>query len=461
MSVSANAVPRAAPRLPLPLVLAYASGSIGTAAFIIVPQLLLLFFMTDVLAVPPAWAAAALFVPKLWEFLTDPIIGAASDRLETPWGRRRPMMLIGAILFTGTFWMMFSVPDFDDWPARFLWVAILFALCTTAYTVYSVPYIAMPAEMTDGYDERTRIVSFRMVFVSIGVLLAGTLAPGIVAATGGGREGYAMMGGTFAALCGGVMLVSVIGTRSAVFTTRSDRSLTAIEQVRLGLANRPFRVLWIAFVVQMVSIAISTAVLPYFAKYQLGGGEALVTAFFLVFTLGTLASMPAWVALAGRMGKRDAFALSTVLQAIGATFLFWTPGLSPAAFLVGAAVMGVGNAGVQMFPFAMLPDVIDEDRRRTGLNREGAFTGIWIAGEKLGLAIGAAVIGLALSIARFEEGAGSVVSQPDAALLTIRLGMSVGPAAILILSLTMLSRYTEPNDSPTVRTTAPLQGETR
>ena len=431
-------------RLPLPLILAYASGSIGTAAFIIVPQLLLLFFMTDVLGVPPGWAAAALFVPKLWEFLTDPVIGAASDRLDTRWGRRRPMMLVGAVLFTLTFALMFAVPDFESWTARFWWVAVLFALCTTAYTVYSVPYIAMPAEMTEGYDERTRIVSYRMVFVSIGVLLAGTLAPGLVTVAGGGREGYAAMGFGFAVLCGSVMLVSVLGTRRASFTTRSHQALSALQQVRLGIANRPFRVLWIAFVVQMISIAVSTAVLPYFAKYQLGGGEALVTAFFLVFTLATLAAMPVWVALAKRFGKRDAFVLATVLQAAGATCLFWTPNLPLGAFLVGGAVMGAGNAGMQMFPFAMLPDVIDEDRRRTGLNREGAFTGIWVAGEKLGLAIGAAVIGMALALAGFSEGGSAANGQPGSALLTIKLGISAGPAAILLLSLVFLRRYAEP-----------------
>src|SRR5699024_6580665 len=119
--------------------LAYGLGSVGTAIFIIAPQILLLYFMTEALAIPPAAAGLALLFPKLIEFFTDPLIGRWSDRVDTRWGRRRPFMAFGALFFLIGFIALFSPPDFSHWHSALIWVLLLYALTTTAYTFFEVP----------------------------------------------------------------------------------------------------------------------------------------------------------------------------------------------------------------------------------------------------------------------------------------------------------------------------------
>ena len=441
MSQSANTQRR----VSAPQATAYGVGSLGTSTFIVVPQLLLLFFMTEVLAIPTGWATLAIFLPKLWEFVSDPIIGGLSDRFDTRWGRRRPLMLIGGVLFAIGFAAMFAVPDFEAWPARFAYVAGLFILCTTAYTVYAIPYIAMPAEMTADYDERTRIVSYRMVFVSLGVLLAGTLAPWLV--SGGTRADYATMG----LIIGGVALiaclVSVAGTRNVAFTQGADSPLPWAAQMASGWSHRPFRHLCGIFILQMFAISLMLVVLPYFSTYALDVGENGVALFFVLLTVATLLSMPFWVGLSRRMGKRIAFMTSTAVQVAGMVLL---AGASShlAFFWTGAVIAGIGNAGVQLFPFAMLPELIDADRDRTGQNREGLFTGIWVAGEKFGLALGVGAVGALLALSGFRESEGEVsVTQTDNALLVIHGLMWLAPSLIFAASLYALSLYREPGEA--------------
>ena len=104
--------------------------------------------------------------------------------------------------------MLFVAPEFNSPNSAFIYVMFIYILCTTAYTVYVIPYTAMPAEMTDDIHERTTVISFRMTFALVGMLVAGVAAPLIVDAAGGGRGGYAVMSVSIGSFCGLAMLFS-------------------------------------------------------------------------------------------------------------------------------------------------------------------------------------------------------------------------------------------------------------
>lgn len=415
---------------------AYGLGSFGPAIFILTPQVLLLFFMTETLGIPAGMAGGGLLIPKLWELISDPLIGRWSDRLHTRWGRRRPLMAIGSLAFLAAFALMFAPPRFDDWHYSLAWVIAFYTLTSTAYSLFTVPYATLLAEATDDPHARTRVAAWRSGFLAVGFVLAGSLAPWLVSANGGGTAGYANMG----ILVG---LIAFAGMASAVFGTGGipPHQPSAQPRRRNMLApfrNKAFSWLWLGFMVQMISVSICTAILPFYDKYWLGNKEGTIPSIFAGMALLTVLTTWCWTMLSRRMGKHRAFVLATVLYA-AATASLWLVMYGPVGLVIAIALFGVANAGQQLFCFAIIPDIIALQRAETGIAEEGSFTGLWIWGEKLGLAIGSGLSGLALQLAGFQQGAGALqLEQSETALNSVLLMATVVPALVCLLSIPAL-----------------------
>ena len=422
--------------LGLSFELAYGVGSIGTAIFIIAPQILLLYFMTDVLAIPPAAAGAALLFPKVVEFFTDPLIGRWSDRIHSRWGRRRPFMAVGSIFFMLGFIALFSSPDFSHWHYSLIWVLVLYTITTTAFTFFEVPYITMLSEVTDDVMVRTRISAWRSVFLSIGFMLAGGLAPWIVQSGGGNKAAFATMG----ILIG---LMSFAAMVTTVFGTGAGRAI--VSQGEKGHWLSPLKVpaftwLWVGFIIQMISVSVNSAMLTYYNKYWLGNDDLTISKIFLGVMVLTVLTTFAWTQVAKYVGKYQGFYLATLLYAAGMG-AFWFAKEGPSGFWFAVILLGIANAGQQLFCFAIVPDVIGRERECSGLTEEGAFTGIWVMGQKLGLAIGAGLAGFGLQVFGFVESlAGAFVVQTESAMFAIVLLVSIVPGIICLLSLYPLYR---------------------
>ena len=151
---------------------------------------------------------------------------------------------------------------------------------------------------------------------------------------------------------------------------------------------------------------------------------------------------PAWATIGRRTGKRHGYLLASLVLASGAALVL--PASSESAVLVYVAVglVGVGYAGVQVFPMAMLPDVAAVDARRTGSSRTGVYTGVWTAGETLGLALGPGLFAVVLALGGYVSSDADDVLQPDSAVTAITLGFSLLPALLVLLSLLWLRGYT-------------------
>src|SRR5690349_21140139 len=191
--------------------LGYGSGSVATGAFGTVPGLMLLPYLTDSLGIAAILAGFIVFLPKAWDVVLNPIAGRISDRTVDARGPRRPWLLrAGAGLAVG-FALLFAAPDMAT-GLEALWVLVAFLGCATAYAFFQVPYVAMPAEMTSSYDERTRLMTWRVAILAFTIMLAGATAPAIRDAVGG-RAGYRVMGVAMA-------LVIAVGVVSAYRGTR-------------------------------------------------------------------------------------------------------------------------------------------------------------------------------------------------------------------------------------------------
>lgn len=441
--------------LPRRIHVAYGAGAIGTAVFGTVPGLLLLYFLTDTLGVPAALAGVTLATGKLWDVLLDPAVGALSDRTRSRFGRRRPWMFAGGLLMPAAFAALFAVPDLPSPTARWLWVLGAFVVASTAFAVFQVPFVAMPAEMSRDGREQTVLMAWRMSFMIVGILLSGALAPQLVALGGGGRAGYALMGTILAVVCLAAMLAAALGTAGSPALAGGTPG-TVAAQLRAVFRNLAFLWLLAAIVLQLVAMSTLLAAVPYVATYLLAGGQDVVTLLFLCLVGPALLAMPAWVTISHRLGRVRSWALATIVFAVlNVGLLGATPDRLPFTAAVVVA-MGLAYGGTQVFPYALLPDAIAAGRSVSGVEQGGVLAGLLTASEKCGSAFGALLAGLVLQASGFvETQTGEPVAQPATALAGIRLCVSLLPAVLLAASVPLVLGW--PRRAP-ARETAALSG---
>ncbi len=175
--------------LPRSVRAGYGMGSVATGAFGTVPGLLLLPYLTDTLGIAAAVAGVIVFLPKAWDVVLNPVAGRISDRHVSPAGPRRPFLLWAGTALAGCFALLFAGPDLGSVVVDGAYVVVVFLACATAYAFFQVPFVAMPAEITDSYLERTRLMSWRVALLALAILVSGASAPAIRDAVGG-RDGY-------------------------------------------------------------------------------------------------------------------------------------------------------------------------------------------------------------------------------------------------------------------------------
>ncbi|SCF12191.1 Na+/melibiose symporter [Micromonospora haikouensis] len=437
MTQPAPAPPTDLPRGPL---LGFAAGSLGMGVWVTVPGLLLLYFLTDVLAVAPWLAGLALLAPKVVDVLVHPWVGHRSDAESARRGDRRRLLLAGCAL-PAAFAALFAVPGGLTGVGAAAWVAAWFVAGNLLFAAYQVPYLATPADLRIGYHERTRLMAFRMVVLTAGILVSGLLAPlltGGDAATRGGyqRMGLLLGGGALAA-----MLVGVAGIgrlRRTAGTTAQRHAPGGWRALTAALRDGQFRWLVAAYLAMSTTTHLVLAGVPYYAEYELGR-PALTTVLVAAFVAPALLVTPGWLAVARRAGKQrallvaqGAFAAGSLVLAVGA------PAGLP-VLVAAVTVLGVAFAGMQLLPFAMMPDVV----RAAGATGAGTYTGVWTATEATGAALGPYAYAVCLTAGGFVASTGGqVIDQPDTAGAAIRYGFGLLPAALMLAAVLLQRRYT-------------------
>ncbi|MER7363010.1 MFS transporter [Nonomuraea wenchangensis] len=423
--------------------LGYGVGSFCTATVNAVPGLLLLYYMTNFLAVPAWLAGVVVTAPKVWDLVINPLVGRWSDRTVSRWGPRRPWLLAGACTLPAAFFLVFAGPPLTGVPAA-AYVAVCFLATATAYALFEVPYKAMPGEMTHDYHERTSLLQWRMVFIGVATAISGVLAPAI--ATGEGEHGtlgsYRTMALAIAVILLLAMLGSFFGTARAPMTgaPEADRGDWR-EQLAAIRGNRPFLWLTVLACTQMLAVSMMLAAAPYFATYTIGDPKATQT-LFAALVGPILLTMPLWVRLAKRFDKRGAMVLAASLFAAGTAAAMATPLFGALWAHVTILFVGVGYAGLQLLQFSMLADVIAVDAAETGKRRAGVLTGLWTAIESGVSSFGALIFGVVLSLGGFVESQPDApVRQPDSAVTAVLIGQTTIPALIILASVLVTLKY--------------------
>jgi Na+/melibiose symporter-like transporter len=430
-------------RLSTSTVARYAIGSLGTGGFATLPGLVLVFYLTDTLGVA-AWAAGiAVSAAKVWDVLVDPVIGGFSDTNLHRTGSRRRVMIVGAIALPVFFLLTFAVPAGVSPVVAGLWVAIAFILASTSFSLFQVPYIALPAELSSRYDQRTRLLTTRVAVLSVAILLFGAGGP-ILRGIGNAYTGYLIMALVAGLVIAAGMLIST--TVAPKGPPQPDAPAVPVsEGYREGFAalrrSAPFRALLGTFVLQALATGMMLAAANYVAVWVMHSDDALTFLFVALIGPAILFS-PVWNWISRRAGKERSYVAASIvftLAAASLTLAIWSPG---AWMYLSVAVAGAAYAGMQALPMAMLPDVISHDARLTGAPRAGVFGGMWTAGETTGMALGAAALTVVLTLTGYiQTTAGHSVAQPTTAVSGIAAAFGLIPAALTLLSLLFLSRY--------------------
>ena len=414
-------------------------GSLGGTALINAVTFLALFYLTLVLGMPPAVAGTLLFVTKCYDIVTDPMMGIVSDRCETRWGRRRPFLFLASFVSAGSILMLFNAPEWSGL-AMIVYVGAALLLYATGYTIFNIPYLAMPAEMTTDYHERSRLMSARVVFASLGILVGGALAPAMVTWFGDGKTGYASMSYVLAAIIGLSMMASFFGTRGAAHTSYVSTVMPIREQWALAIGNRPFVILIFSKLLHISGVAVSISSLLFLVTLVLQRETVTLGAFGLASTAGTLISIPVWLALSNKFGKRNTYILGvTIYVPILLSWLATGPNEAFALFLIRGFGIGIVTGGLTLTAQAMLPDTIQYDAERSGLRREGTFTSIYSFMEKTAFALGPLIIGLLLASSGFS--AGSADQPSPETIRAVLIAAAVIPAAASAASAALLKFY--------------------
>lgn len=434
-------VPTQPPKNSAAILAAYGTGWIGGQIFRDVPAMLLLTFMITALNVPPTVAGAAIFIPKLWVIFCDPMVGMWSDRTRTAMGRRRPFLLAGSILCGLMFVALFNVPSFDSGVMKGVYVGAVYTVASTAFSIYSVPYLTMGSELAETAHERTVVMSWRQVGLGGGLVLGNAMPLLLVEYCGGNEPGFRFMGTVLGVLCGLTMFVTFLGTSRARLAETEQPQTPLIEQFRLALKNRPFLLLVAGNFLQLVGSAAAYATIVLFAVYYLGKDFAFVSRMTLIMAITVIVTPVFWTMAAKRFGKKPTFMTSIVIF-VGSylSFLAATPDGELYVYF-SCLMVGVFNCGFSLIAFSMLLDTIAHDSKVTGLNREGMFSGLWSAMDKTAFAFGALLAGILLQAIGYKESAAGFPPQDPAVVQNIVFIFAATPAVFAAIAAGVMWFY--------------------
>ena len=427
-------------------------ADMGIVVFVIVKQLLVLSFLTNYLYVPVGIAGLLTTSVLIFDIITDPIVGYLSDRTHSRWGRRVPWMVIGALILSGGIIGLFGVPQSLSLLGTIIWVGGFFALATVGFTMVAIPYGATAGEMTQDPKERSTMMGFRMAFASVGILLGGAVIPQLA---GGTRDGHFIA----AIYVAPIIILSIWGSLWSTRTAPRILSPSArgfMSTWLLVFKNKPFVILVCLYGIMTLAIALITAGLPFAAIYLIfDSGNSLLSPassalgilslLFACFVFGSILSQAFWVWMSARLGKVSALIFGLVIYIILLVAIFISlPSVDIMLIAILFVVAGTTNGAYQQIPWAIYPDLMDITRSESGDAIEGAFSAIWLFGQKVANAIAPLILSLILALFGWRESGEGFTDQVPEALRALQNSITILPAFILalaILGLFYFSRY--------------------
>jgi GPH family glycoside/pentoside/hexuronide:cation symporter len=430
-------------KLSIPKKMAFGICDLGGNAYFTLIGFSLLFFLTDIVNLNPLLAGIAIAIGRVWDAITDPMMGYISDRTRTRWGRRRIYMFFGAIFLFVCMILLWIKPFFDDQIMMFWWFTFVYCAANTAYTMINIPYGALTPEMTPDFDERTSINAYRMVFAVLGTFTA-TIGVNMILsgmeASFGVAGSWALMGLIMGAIFTLTALITVFGIKE-----RDNREDKKPHQAGLSdfiksyiavLKTKPFIPMLIGWTCHITGVNILMGTILYFFE-RVYLNKDLVTPTMGGFLGAALVFIIVWRWVSRGLGKKQTYNLGMGIMVIALSIVFF---IDPASGFLPILIMiiigGAGFATQYIMPYAILPDIVEYDAIKNGVRREGEFYALWTFTSKLGQAFASLLIGWILNLVHYSQ-------TPDTALVAnaVKAMFSFGSAGFMILGIIAVSFY--------------------
>jgi GPH family glycoside/pentoside/hexuronide:cation symporter len=431
-------------RLPVREKIGYGLGDAASNIFFQFVNIFLLYYSTDVFGLAPAAVGTMFVVARLWDAVSDPLMGAVADRTSTRFGKYRPYLLWMAVPFGVIGWLTFANPDFGA-NGKLIYAYVTYVLLMTVYTAINVPYSALMGVMTPSSEERTSLATFRFIGAFSGMLIISLSVRPLVRLLGGDDEalGFKLTMALLAAIAVALFLVTFATTRERIKPLPAGKS-SVKEDILCLLRNRPWVIMVVAAICTLSNVAVRGAVTNHFFKYYAGDDGSPVFWFLdrtsLVLTTGALAFIAGIFftgRLAKRFGKRNALMGLTLLNAATLLAFYFIPADAYGTML---AVNALGNLIAGPTPalvWAIYTDVADYGEWRFGRRTTGLAFAAAMFAQKMGLTLGGGAAGWMLDWYGFVANA----AQSEQALQGIRLMFSVFPGALALLNGIVLLGY--------------------
>ncbi|MEM8983712.1 MAG: MFS transporter [Pseudomonadota bacterium] len=433
---------------------AWGAGSFGTIAYLNVVTALILVYLTVHVQLEPVIAGALVAAARVVDAFLDPFMGWVTDRTRSRFGRRRPYLFIGALLCAMALPLVYSVHSLATPSTAIPLAFATLVFYSVGFTVFNVPYLAMPVEMTDERGERLSIMSYRVVFMMIGGLVGNAGGPYLIERLGGDGHAYQLTGFIIGGIVALFMLAAFAGTSSARASRPPEASTRYREHVAAMLRNQPFMTLIGFKVLQFIAIAAVSSTLAFYVTVVLKQDFRLLSLFGVVVTLTIVVAIPVWRWVGDSITKRRGVVIGVVGEMVSTlVWLVATPETATLAVVVRATLAGIFGSAILLNSQAMWLDTIDYDRKQSGINREGVYTSIYVFIERLGYSVGPLALGALLSLLHFDK-TRPLDQQPASAELAVYIGIVWLPLAMYGIAVLLLSRYSL-TDTPPIATPTP------
>jgi sugar (glycoside-pentoside-hexuronide) transporter len=394
----------------------------------------LLYFYTDVLQISAAAAAGVMFVARLVDAVTDPMMGAIAERTRTRWGRLRPHILFGAIPMGVVAVLTFTVPPFGD-TGKVWWAYITYIAFGIAYTVITIPYSALSASLTADHHERTILSTVRMAFAFAGGLVISSGMPKLVGTFADEAAGYQITMVVFALVATALLWLTVWQTAERVTPPASQR-LSLRDSLSAVIHNPPLVVVMVMFTCGMLSFTIRQAVAAYYFKYNLGRPD-LIGDWFLVTMPIMFVGLIFTPMLARRFGKSGGILIGAIVTIFCGIGMYFTPYEEIELIFMWGALMALGGTPIAVLGWAMLPDTVEYAQWRLGVRADGAIFSVSSFFQKLAKTLGGAGVAAALASVGYMAN----TDQSATSLATIHNMMTLAPVAIMLVLIIAAMNY--------------------
>lgn len=415
----------------------FGAGDLAVNVVISAMFLILTFFYTDIFGLKPSDVALLLLLANLVDAVTDPLMGLINDRFTTRWGRYRPYFLFFSVPFGISVFLTFSTPDLD-YGGKLAWAYATYLFVKLMFTAVTIPYISLIGVLTDEPQERLSANGYRLFFAKIGAFLVSIVVP-IMAARWGQEnlaKGYQMSMGLMALIAVAMFLFCFFTTTERVQHDAEFQSLW--KQLKILAKNDQWLVLCAVCVAGTLGYTIRAGVGAYYAKYFLGGDEALISTFLGTGVAAAILAMVASTWITKFYCKVKLFRYTQILVGVLSVLMFFLvgPGDTTLALVLYFLLSFVVDLHAPVF-WSAIPEAIDYGQYKTGKRAAGlGFGGISFC-QKAGIGIGGAILGWLLTYFDYVPN----VQQSEYTLTGIALLLTLIPGVFHVLMGLFMFKY--------------------